>query len=140
MTEIRDGQRQRKIINEERFMRLKQTTRRAWSSRALRWINMMSEDLVNIDPELKASKEKLKDCIKHQGPVRGDRILWGRPMGGRAAQNEGQNDDAGHREEGWHNHEDQTQIEEERIAARGRHREALGVLEGEAAITISPTT
>ena len=138
LTEIRDGQRQRKIINEERFMRLKQTTWRDWSSRALRWINMMSEDLVNIDLELKASKDKLKDWIKHRVPVRGDRILWGRPMGGRAAQNEGQDDDAGHREEGGHDHEDQTQIEEERVAARGRDREALGVLEGEAAIPIPP--
>ena len=49
LTETKDGQRKRMIIDEEKFMRLKQTTRKAWSSSALIWINMMSEDLVNID-------------------------------------------------------------------------------------------
>ena len=90
LTEISDGQRKRKVLDEDRFMRQKQTSRKSWSSRALRWINMMPEELIDMDQTLKASKQKLKEWIKHRVPVRGDRILWGKGLGGRVAQDAGQ--------------------------------------------------
>ena len=143
LTETKDGQRKRKIIDEEKFMRLKQTTRKAWSSRALRWINMMSEDLINIDLKLKASKLKLKEWIRHRVPVRGDRVLWGRRLGGVAAQNQnqGQEGEAGPRGEGGQDEEDQQQLplvrpiqqEEAGNVSRNRDITALGVLERGAA-------
>ena len=90
LTEISDGHRKRKVLDEDRFMRQKQTSRKSWSSRALRWINMMPEELIDMDQTLKASKQKLKEWIKHRVPVRGDRILWGKGLGGRVAQDAGQ--------------------------------------------------
>ena len=90
LTELNDGQRERKIFDEGKFMKLKQTTRKAWSSRALRWINMMPDELLDMDLKLRASKQELKNWIKHRVPVRGDRILLGRALGGRAPQDQGQ--------------------------------------------------
>ena len=110
LTEVKDGHRKRKVFDEERFMRLKQTTRKGWSSRALRWINMMPEDMMNMDLNLKISKLKLKEWIKHRVPVRGDRILWGKSLVRRVAQKAEQGGEGGPRGEGGTNIEDQSRL------------------------------
>ena len=82
LTEDKDGLRSRKVIDEDRFKRLKATTRKAWSLRSLRWLQKMTETLRSSDVTQKSTKTALKDWVKHHVPVRGDRILWGRPLVG----------------------------------------------------------
>ena len=77
LTEIKDGLSERKVLEENK-------------SRALRWIN-----LIDMDMKLGASKLKLKEWIKHRVPVRGDRILWGKPLVGRGHQDIGQENEPG---------------------------------------------
>ena len=95
LTEIKDGLSERKVLEENKFMRMKQTTRKSWSSRALRWINVMDKDMIDMDMKLRASKLKLKEWIKHCVSVRGDRILWGKPLVGRGHQDIGQENEPG---------------------------------------------
>ena len=55
---------------------------KAWSWRSLRWMEQMPESLRSGNISLKAVKKELKAWVKHHIPVRGDRILWGRPLTG----------------------------------------------------------
>ena len=82
LTEESNGTRVRKVMNEKKFQKLKATTRKAWSNRSLRWLEQMPEELRRKDMKLKSSKNELKQWVKHHVPVRGDRILWGRPLTG----------------------------------------------------------
>ena len=92
---------------------------------------------------MKASKLKLKEWIRHRVPVRGDRVLWGRRLGGVAAQkqNQGQEAKAGPRAKGGQGEKDQQQLplvgpihqEEAGNVSRNRDNTALGVLERGAA-------
>ena len=95
LTEMKDGLSQRKVLEENKFMRMKQTTRKSWSSRALRWINVMDKDMIDMDMKLRASKLKPQEWIKHCVPVRGDRILWGKPLVGIGHQDIGQENEPG---------------------------------------------
>ena len=82
LTEEKDGIRIRKVLNENKFAKLKATTRKAWSYRSLRWLEQMPDSLRRRDVKLKATQKELKQWVKHHVPVRGDRILWGRPLTG----------------------------------------------------------
>ena len=82
ITEDKNGTRVIKVINENKFVKLKATTRKAWSYRSLRWLEQMPEALRRKDFNLKATKTELKQWVKHHIPVRGDRILWGRALSG----------------------------------------------------------
>ena len=42
----------------------------------------MPDALRRKDVKVKATKTELKLWVKHHVPVRGDRILWGRPLTG----------------------------------------------------------
>ena len=81
LTHIQDGERIRKTWNHNDLMRLNLTTRKAWSTRALRWIAMMPESMLKMDLSFKSSKQSLKAWIKHRVPPRGDKVLWGKPLG-----------------------------------------------------------
>ena len=78
LTHIQNGLRVRKVWTVEELMRLNLSTRKAWSTRALRWIDMMPAYMLDMDISLKSSKEKLKAWIKHRVPPRGDKVLWGK--------------------------------------------------------------
>ena len=82
LTEEKDGIRIRKVLNEKKFVKLKATPRKAWSYRSLRWLEQMPNKLSKRDVKLKATQKELKQWVKHHVPVRGDRILWGRPLTG----------------------------------------------------------
>ena len=70
----------------------------------------MPEDMMNMDLNLKISKLKLKEWIKHRVPVRGDRILWGKSLVRRVAQKAEQGGEGGPRGEGGTNIEDQSRL------------------------------
>ena len=80
LTHVQDGQRVRKIWKQEDLMRLNLSTRKAWSTRALRWIEMMPASMLVMDLSFKSSKQSLKAWIKHRVPPRGDKVLWGKPL------------------------------------------------------------
>ena len=82
LTIEKEGIRVRRSIDENKFKRLKETTRKSWSNRSLRWLDQMPEQLRSSDVSLKSTKEELKKWIKHHIAVRGDRILWGRLLTG----------------------------------------------------------
>ena len=82
LTEEKNGTRVRKVVNEKKFVKLKATTRKAWSLRSLRWMEQMPEVLRMKNVRLKATQSELKQWVKHHVPVRGDRILWGKPLTG----------------------------------------------------------
>ena len=54
----------------------------------------MDKDMIDMDMKLRASKIKLKEWIKHRVPVRGDRILWGKPLVARGQQDIEQENEA----------------------------------------------
>lgn len=72
----------RRTITDGGLKKLKATTRKAWSVRVLRWLELMPGDIKEADMTKKAVKEELKKWIRHVIPVRGDRILWGKPLVG----------------------------------------------------------
>ena len=76
---------------------------------------MMDEEIINMDQKARASKDKLEEWIKHRLPARGDRTLWGKPMGGRGAQahNVEQREEPGPDDEGGRTEEDQQQLGQE---------------------------
>ena len=82
LTSMKSGQRVRKELSEDNIKRLKLSTRKAWSTRALRWIGMMPTSLLEMDFNFKSSNKALKTWIKHRVPARGDKILWGKVMRG----------------------------------------------------------
>ena len=82
LTEEKNQTRMVKVINENKFKKLKATTRKAWSYRSLRWLEQMPDGLRRKDVNLKATKIELKEWVIHHVPVRGDRILWGKPLTG----------------------------------------------------------
>ena len=82
LTEERNGEKSRKIVNEKKFMKMKMTTRKSWSYRSLRWLEKMPETLRKKDPTQKATKEELKKWVRDQVPVRGCRIMWGQKLAG----------------------------------------------------------
>ena len=45
LTEETDGVRQRKVVDERKFLKLKLTTRKSWSWRSLRWLEKMPKSL-----------------------------------------------------------------------------------------------
>ena len=64
------------------FRKLKETTRKAWSIRSLRWLELLPDCLRMKDISIKSIQTELKACVKHNIPVRGDRILRGKPLPG----------------------------------------------------------
>ena len=81
LTETRDGEVKRRLVNERKLMKMKMTTRKSWSYRSLRWLEKMPETLRKKDPTLKATKIELKKWVRDQIPVRGCRIIWGKKLG-----------------------------------------------------------
>ena len=87
-------------ITERGLKKMKATTRKAWSVRVLRWLELMPVVIKEGDMTKKPQKENLKRWIKHTIPVRGDRILWGQPLTGaqrrrRAREDQGPQDQGG---------------------------------------------
>ena len=82
LTEENEGHRQRKIVNEPKFLKLKMTTRKSWSWRSLRWLEKMPHALRERDPTKTATKTELKKWVRDRIPVRGCRIMWGRKLEG----------------------------------------------------------
>ena len=88
-----DG-RVKRTISDSALKKMKATTRKAWSVRVLRWMELMPGEIKGGDMTKKHAKEELKKWIKHVIPVRGDRVLWGQPLTGhqrrrRARENQG---------------------------------------------------
>ena len=69
LTEENNDTRVRKVTNENKFVRLKATTRKAWSYRSLRWLEQMPEGLRRKDFKLKSTKTELKKWVKHHIPI-----------------------------------------------------------------------
>ena len=63
LTEEKDDVRQRKVVNEQKFLKLKQTTRKSWSWRSLRWLEKMPESLRDQDPTKRKTKTELKKWV-----------------------------------------------------------------------------
>ena len=84
LTEEKDGVRQRKVVNEDKFLKLKLTTRKSWSWRSLRWLEKMPKSLRDQDATKRKTKTELKKWVRDQIPVRGCRIMWGRKLNGEA--------------------------------------------------------
>ena len=82
LTENKEGVQKQRIVKEKEFKKLKATTRKSWSNRSLRWLEQMPQHLKHKDITLKSTKKELKVWVKHHIPVRGDRILWGKPLSG----------------------------------------------------------
>ena len=82
LTEEVRGERTRKVLDEKKVMKLKASTKKAWSIRSLRWMAQMPEELVVKDISLQSTKKELKKWIRGSVPVKGDRILWGQRLTG----------------------------------------------------------
>ena len=82
LTEDKEGVHKLRIVKEKVFKKMKATTRKSWSNRSLRWLEQMPCSLKQKDISLKSTKRDLKAWVKHHIPVRGDRILWGKPLSG----------------------------------------------------------
>ena len=82
LTEELTGEMKRKVLNEKKVLKMKASTRKAWSIRCLRWMEHMPEALINKDVKLKGTKKELKEWIRKSIPVKGDRILWGQKLTG----------------------------------------------------------
>ena len=82
LTETRAGITQRKVVNEQQFMKMKLTTQNSWSWRSLRWLEKMPHSLRQQDPTRKGTKSDLKKWVRDQVPVRGCRIMWGKKLEG----------------------------------------------------------
>jgi hypothetical protein len=63
LTEEKDGVRRRKVVNEQKFLKLKQTTRKSWSWRSLRWLEKMPKSLRDQDPTKRKTKTELKKWV-----------------------------------------------------------------------------
>ena len=64
----------------EDLEKLKASTRRAWSVRSLRWLEKIPSPIKELDVGTEASKKELKMWVRRHIHVRGDRIIWGRPL------------------------------------------------------------
>ena len=84
LTEEREGEIRRKIVDEKQFLKMKMTTRKSWSWRSLRWLNKMPQTLRDMDPIKKGTKIELKKWVRGHIPVRGCRIMWGKKLEGEA--------------------------------------------------------
>ena len=80
LTEEREGETKRKIVDEKKFLKMKLTTRKSWSWRSLRWLEKMPQRLQNLDPTKKGTKNELKKWVRDRVPVRGCRIMWGKKI------------------------------------------------------------
>ena len=69
-------------LDEKAVMKMKASTRKAWSIRSLRWMAQMPQELLVKDISLLSTKKELKKWIKGTVPVKGDRILWGQKLTG----------------------------------------------------------
>ena len=123
LTHIQDGQRVRKVWKEVDLMKLNLSTRKAWSTRALRWIEMMPDSMKQLDLSYKSSRQALKGWIKHRVPPRGDKVLWGKPLREAGAQG-GEAGGQGGGPGGGH-HVDLVREEEEQDIARNRGAEGV---------------
>ena len=79
---------------------MKATTKKSWSVRVIRWLELLPWEIKEADMTKKPAREKLKKWIKHVISVRGDRILWGQPLTGdqrrmRARDDQGPHDQGG---------------------------------------------
>ena len=77
-----DVQEERVIIKRswEELVKMKASSRRAWSVRSLRWLERIPAGIKELDVAGEASKKELKMWVRRHIHVRGDRILWGRPI------------------------------------------------------------
>ena len=82
LTEEVRGERKRKMLDEKKVIKMKNSTKKAWSIRSLRWMAQMPEELIGKDVTLKSTKKELKEWIRRSIPVKGDRILWGEKLTG----------------------------------------------------------
>ena len=92
LTEEAGGDRVRRRITDNSLKKMKATTRKAWSVRVLRWLELIPEHIKQEDMTKRTGREELKRWIKHTIPVRGDRVLWGRPLTGDQRRRRGRTD------------------------------------------------
>ena len=76
------GEKVRRIITDRGLKKMKATTKKAWSVRVLRWLELIPAEIKEGDISKKPVREALKSWIKHTIPVRGDRVLWGQSLVG----------------------------------------------------------
>ena len=95
LTKLKTIKRKRNVIEEEmniqeervvikrsweELSKLKASTRRAWSVRSLRWLEKIPSCIKDLDVNEEASKKELNLWVRRHIHVRGDRIIWGRPL------------------------------------------------------------
>ena len=73
---ILKNERERKIVNEHQFLKMKLTTGKSWSWRSLRWLEKMPDTLQNQDPSKKRLKKRVEEVVRDEIPIRGCRIMW----------------------------------------------------------------
>ena len=121
ITVVHGGYRVRKELTEDNLRRLKLSSLKSCSVRSLRWMAMMTTDMLNIDTTRKHGKDKLKAWIKHRVGVRGDKVFWGKLMTGAGGlggqQGGGHGGDRGPPEQG-NMKEDRPDVSEERGGER----------------------
>ena len=66
------GEKVRRIITDRGLKKMKATTKKAWSVRVLRWLELIPAEIKEGDISKKPVREALKSWIKHTIPVRGD--------------------------------------------------------------------
>ena len=64
----------------EELSHLKASTRRAWSVRSLGWLEKIPTNIKDLDVKGEASKKELKIWVRRHIHIRGDQIIWGRPL------------------------------------------------------------
>ena len=82
LTDEIEGDRVRRVITDRSLKKMKATTKKSWSVRVLRWLELMPEQTRQGDMTKRRGKEDMKRWIKHTIPVRGDRVLWGQMLTG----------------------------------------------------------
>ena len=129
LTKEVQGERIRKELDEKNVMKMKASTRKAWSVRSLRWMAQMPKDLLVKDVALQSTKKELKKWIRESVPVKGDRILWGQKLTRemkrkivQAGSEEDEDEDGNeidpveiHNEDGDGNREDGEEVREESV-------------------------
>ena len=92
LTKEEDGNRVRRTITDRNLKKMKATSKKAWSVRVLRWLELMPEQIKQGDMTKRKIKEELKLWIKHTIPVRGDQVLWGQKLTGNKMRRRGTED------------------------------------------------
>ena len=76
--------RTRRLMTSQDLSDMKTSTKKAWSTRTVRWLALLPPAMLGMDSKKPASKKMLKRWVTENIPTTGDRILWGKPgEGGR---------------------------------------------------------